>query len=573
MDQSNQSSGTTAKRTGFVHDLFFGKFNEDSLLPYYEQSESERAEGDATVATINEFCHQYVFPDRIDAEGKLEPAVMQELGDLSVLGMTLDQSLGGAGVSHFNFCRVMETIGARCSSTAAAVNQANTVINALATFGSEEQKETWLPKLIDGEISASLAVTETLGGVCTDRLRTTAKAKDGRFIIEGEKRWASNAPTADLIVVLAATPDSDVADDAATAFLVTPDTPGLTVEDPSGEKLGNRGVTVGNLRFNGVSLPPEAVLGNIGDGQAILSAARQSENVLYAAAMLGTGKLLLQRMVQRANFRKQSGKSIGQFGLVREKIATAATKLCALESAVYHVAAHLDIGEESIQNEAIMLKLAANSFLWRIVNDTMDVWGGKSLFNDQSLERDLRNIRYSLISEGPSDILQQKLVSKSVQAVGDDLKTLTTNWWQAPKKIYVGTPSVPVKHEHLRFHSRWIGSHLGKFGWSMKTAYASHGKELLQQQLQCARLANVATGLFLSSCVYAKLTATLVNGTIPEPQQRAEFETGNLFLMMTRDYNDGQFEQLKVNHDDEVARVAEVWLNHSFGGLEEEQTP
>ena len=235
MDQSNQSSVATAKSTGFVHDLFFGKFNEDSMLPYYEQSESERAEGDATVATINEFCHQYIFPDRIDAEGQLDSAVMQELGDLSVLGMTLDQSLGGAGVSHFNFCRVMETIGARCSSTAAAVNQANAVIGALAAFGSEEQKETWLPKLIDGEILASLAVTETLGGVCTDRLRTTAKAKDGGFVLDGEKRWVTNAPAAELIVVLATTPDSDAPDDAATAFLETPDLTGLTVEASPGE--------------------------------------------------------------------------------------------------------------------------------------------------------------------------------------------------------------------------------------------------------------------------------------------------------------------------------------------------
>ncbi len=129
-----------------------------------------------------------------------------------------------------------------------------------------------------------------------------------------------------------------------------------------------------------------------------------------------------------------------------------------------------------------------------------------------------------------------------------------------------------MKHEHLRFHARWLGSQTAKLGWSLKTAYAAHGKDLLQQQLQCARLVKIATGLFLSSCVYSKLSATLVNGTIPEPDQRAEFETGNLFLMTTRDCNDGQFEQLKVNHDEEVSKVAEVWLNHSFAGPENEQT-
>ena len=234
MDQLNQPTVATAKKTGFVHDLFFGKFNEHSVLPFYDPTESERDEGDATVATVNDFCRQYIFPDRIDAESLLAPDVIKGLGDLSLFGMTLDQSYGGAGVSHFNFCRVMEAIGGHCSSTAAAVNQAHTAIGALAAFGSDEQKETWLPKLMAGEISASLAVTETLGGVSTDRLRTTAKAKEGGFVLEGEKRWVSNAPIADLIIVLAATPDSDAADDATTAFLVTPD------ERPDGRRLARR---------------------------------------------------------------------------------------------------------------------------------------------------------------------------------------------------------------------------------------------------------------------------------------------------------------------------------------------
>ncbi len=572
MDQLNQPSIPTTRRPGFGHDLFFGKFNERSLLPYYEPTKSERQEGDATVDSIDAFCRQYIFPDRIDAESLLAPDVMQGLGDLSVLGMTLDQSSGGAGVSHFNFCRVIETIGGHCSSTAAAVNQAHTVIGALAAFGSDEQKAKWLPQLIAGEISACLAVTETLGGSSTDHPRTTAKSTDAGFVLDGEKRWISNAPIADLIIVLSATPDAAVAEGATTAFLVTADSAGLTVEDSPGEKLGNRGVAVGDLRFENVSVTEHAVLGKIGDGLEILSTVQQSAHLIYASSMLGAGKVLLQRMVERAKFRKQSGKPIGQFELVQKKIASAAANLCALESAVYHTAAHLDLAEESIHNEALMLKLAANSFLWQIVNDTMDVWGGKSLFTDQSLERHLRNIRYGLISAGASDILQQQLIENAVDAVAQDLKGLTTNWWQAPRKLYVGTPSIPVKHDHLRFHARWLGSHIGKLGWSLKTAYAGNGKELLDRQLQCARLANIAAGLFLSSCVYSKLTATLINGTIPEPAQRAEFETGNLFLMTTRDRNDGQFEQLKVNHDDEVAKVAQVWLNHSFAGPEEEQT-
>ncbi len=573
MDQLNQHSAASEKRSGFVQGLFFGKFNEQSVLPYYEQAESERDEGAATVASISEFCRQFVFPNLIDKERLLAPDIIRALGDLSVLGMTLDQNCGGAGVCYFNFCRVMETLGGHCGSTAAAVNQMNnSAIGVLAAYGSDEQKNQWLPKLIAGETSVALAVTEPLGGVCPDRLRTTAKATEDGFKIDGEKRWVSNAPVADLLIVLAATPDSAVADDATTAFLVMPTANGLTVEDSPGEKLGNRGVTVGDLHFDAVKVSADDTLGKIGQGNTILADVRQNEHLSYSASMLGAGKVLLQRLVERANFRKQAGKPIAEFPLVQRKIATAAANLFALECAVYHTAAHLDFAEESIGNESIMLKLAANAFLWQIVNDTMDVWGGKSIFDDQSLERFLRDIRYSLISEGTSDVLRQQIAENAIEAVGEDLKTLTTNWWQAPAKIYVGTPAIPVKHEHLRFHSRWLGSQIGKLGWNIKTAYATSGAELPGKQLQCARLADIATGLFLSSCVYAKLTATLINGTIPEPTQRAEFETGNLFLLNTRDNNDSLFEQLKINHDDEIAKVAKAWLHHRFEGPVEEQT-
>ena len=560
-----------------VGDLYFGRFNAESFLPFYEQEEGESEAGNALIGSIKEFCEQFVFPDRIDSECLLAPGILKGLGERGVLGASVDKSRGGTGGTFFNFCRAMQTLGGFCGSTAEAVNLHSTAIELLLEFGSQSQIEQWVPGLTSGELSVAIAVTEPQSGMATGLLCTVAKtdsnksnaatsaAESSQFVIDGEKCWISNAPIADLFIVLASTPESAVDDHASTtAFLLTPELSGVTVTEVPADKLGMRGITVGGLQFDDVSVSAQDVLGSVGDGANIIAAIDQSSQIGYAASMLGAGKFLLQQMVTRARFRRQSGRLIRDFELVREKIASAAADLFALESAIEHVAAHVDLGEEPVVDEAMMLKLAADQSLSKIVSDAMDIWGGKSVFTDQSLERVFRNVRYSQISSGVGEVIGQHLVTRAVEFIASDLKKLTTNWWQAPAKLYVGTPAIPVQHEHLRFNSRWLGSQIGKFGWALKTAFASHGRELSTQQLQCRRLSEVATGLFLSSCVYSRLATTLANGTIPEPAQQADFATGNLFLLKTRDANETNFEQLKINHDELVNSVADVWLQKTF---------
>ena len=560
-----------------VGELYFGRFNADSFLPFYEQTEEENEAGNQLVDSIKEFCEQYVFPDRIDSESLLAPGILKGLGERGVLGASVDKSHGGTGGTFFNFCRAMQTLGGFCGSTAEAVNLHSTAIELLLEFGSQSQIEQWVPDLTSGKISVAIAVTEPQSGMATGSLCTVAKSDSAQtkatnaapessgFVIDGEKCWISNAPIADLFIVLASTPENAVGDHASTtAFLLTPELTGVTVTEETADKLGVRGITVGGLQFEDVSVTAQDVLGSVGDGTKIIAAINQSCHIGYAASMLGAGKSLLQQMISRARFRRQSGRLIRDFELVREKIASAAADLFALEAAIEHVAAHVDLGEETVTDEAMMLKLAADRSLSKIVSDTMDIWGGKSVFTDEALERVFRDVRYAQISSGIGEVIGQQLIARGLEYIASDLKTLSSNWWQAPAKLYVGTPAIPVQHEHLRFNSRWLGSQIGKFGWALKTAFASHGKELTTEQLHCRRLSEIATGLFLSSCVYSRLSATLANGTIPEPAQQADFVTGNLFLLKTRDANETHFEQLKISHDELVNGVAEVWLQKTF---------
>ena len=580
LEDSNNATPASAgvvsdnAKTSGVGELYFGRFNTESFLPFYEQEKVENEAGDALVGSIKEFCEQYVFPDRIDSESLLAPGILKGLGERGVLGASVDKSRGGTGGTFFNFCRAMQTLGGFCGSTAEAVNLHSTAIELLLKFGSQSQMEQWVPGLTSGEISVAIAVTEPQSGMATGTLCTVAKSDSAQtnatpessgFIIDGEKCWISNAPIADLFIVLASTPENAVGDHASTtAFLLTPELTGVTVTEETADKLGMRGITVGGLQFEDVSVTAQEVLGSVGDGTEIIAAINQSSQIGYAASMLGAGKFLLQQMISRARFRRQSGRLIRDFELVREKIASAAANLFALESAIEHVAAHVDLDEEPVADEAMMLKLAADRSLSKIVSDAMDIWGGKSVFTDQALERVFRDVRYNQISSGVGEVIGQQLIARGLAYIASDLKTLSSNWWQAPAKLYVGTPVIPVKHEHLRFNSRWLGSQIGKFGWALKTAIASHGKELTTQQLNCRRLSEIATGLFLSSCVYSRLAATLANGTIPEPAQQADFVTGNLFLLKTRDANERRFDELKISHDELVNSVAEIWLQKTF---------
>jgi len=549
----------------FAEQLFLGRFAVEEIIPYYEQPENEAAAGDSMVTKTKDYCRQFVFADRIDQHSMLPPGIIKGMGNIGVLGMTVDKGLSGNKMSTSNFCRVLEILGGHCGSTAAMIRlQSCMVLNLLQTYGTPQQQQKWIPAIASGDQTGAMVITEELAGSDIGNVHTSATPKDSGkgYKITGEKRWISNGGKADLLIVLTRTPDDYGPAGKVTAFLVASDAKGITTENNTDDKLGLKGVPIGTIAFKKVSVANEDLLGKEGHGIEMVESASILDRIAFAATAVGGLKFLLEAMISQAKHRTQFGQPISSFNQVKEKIANVAANLYALESAVYYVAPEYTCAVNQLTTESQMLKLFASQTLYSAVNDAMDIWGGKSVFKDQPLERLLRNARHSLTSEGSNDLLKMQIAENALESSGNaiDDKSSKSTWLQTAGKMLPSTPTIEVKHEHLRFHARSLASHIGKFGWNCRAANGSDTDDTLRQ----SRVADLATNLFLSSCVFSKLSALMVNGTIPEPEKRFEFDTGALFLQQARVNNLELFDQLKVNFDDDQTSVADRWLSHKF---------
>jgi acyl-CoA dehydrogenase family member 9 len=566
IEQAEEILFSGPEKEGFARDLYFGKFRAASVMPYPEQTLEASSAGDQMVERVKDFCREQIDPVQIDRDALIPDSVIRGLGDLGVLGMTVDPRFGGRGMSQFNYCRVMEIIGGHCASTAVFVNAHHSIgLRALELFGSDEQRDRWMQPLTTGEKIAAFALTEPHAGSDAANVRTRAEpAPDGNgWIVNGEKRWITNGGIADVLTLMARTPDPSEPDGKISAFIVTPDLPGFEVLEQRMEKTGIRGTATGRLRFTNMRVPKENLFGQLGKGLKMALTVLDFGRTTFGASCTGAAKFCLERMVHRANTRRQFGRSLGEFQLVKQKIAEAAADTYAMESATYHTAALIDSGADDYMVETAMIKVFASDQLWRITNDCLQIWGGAGFFTDQPFERLMRDARLNQIGEGANDVLRCFIAAVGLRHVGKELEGLLKKPWQA-YKLYRRRPDVPVRHEHLRFHARSLSAQIARFAWAVEKALIKYREQVIDQQYVQARLGDIATELFMSSCVYARVTGVLLNGTIPDPVKKHEVNTGMLYLRVAAQRNDDRFAALRVNLDEDVVKVADAWLKTRF---------
>ncbi len=573
IEQANEILFEGPDKEGFAKDLYFGRFRTESIMPYPELPEYARAAGDSMVEKTKNFCSQYIDPVQIDREARIPDGVIKGLGNIGVLGMTIDKQYGGAGMSQINYCRVMEIIGGHCGSTAVFVNAHHSIgLRALQLFGTDEQKTKWMAPLAAGEKLAAFALTEQLAGSDAGNVQTKAEpSNDGKgYVLTGEKRWITNGGIADVLTVMARTPDPSVPEGKITAFLVTPDMKGFEVLEERMDKVGIRGTATGRIRFTDMYVPKENVLGEVGRGLKLALTVLDFGRTTFGACCTGAAKFCIERMVSRANTRRQFGQTLGQFQLVRGKIAEAVADMYAMESATLYTAALIDSGAEDYMVETAMIKVFASDQLWRITNDCLQIWGGKGFFTDQPFERLMRDARLNLIGEGANDVLRCFIASVGFRHVGVELQGKDESFmklWQKRVGIMgesLTAAKIPVKHEHLRFYARALGKQIAQFSWQLKMSLAKYQEGIINRQFLQARLGDMATELFMASCVYSRLTAVLVNGTIPEPVKEHEFNTGRLYLGLAHQRNEQRLHEIRLNVDEDKELVAGQWLKDTF---------
>src|SRR5213075_1984258 len=368
---------------GFAKGLFQGHFVADWVMPYPRIPAAQQPELDETLTELRQFLDEHLDPTAIDRNADIPRNVVDGLARTGVLGMTAPKEYGGRGFSQRAYCKILEEIGARCASTSVFTNAHHSIgIRALLLFGTREQKQRWLPPLVTGEQLAAFALTEEEAGSDAANVQTTASpSPDGaHFILNGEKRYITNASIAQCLTVMARTPVPGSDKTAITAFLVTPDMPGFQMIEPRMEKLGIRGTATGRFAMRDMPVPKENILGPIGKGLKVALTVLDFGRTTFGACCTGSAKTCLQLAVKHVKARKQFNKTLSEFDLVKKKIAGIAANAYAMEAMTTVTASFIDRGLEDYMLETAMLKVFTTERLWECINDVFQIYGGSAYF-------------------------------------------------------------------------------------------------------------------------------------------------------------------------------------------------
>ncbi len=354
--------------------------------------------------TVSDFAREQIAPraDEIDRSNKFPRDLWPQLGELGLLGLTVEESYGGAGMGYLEHVVAMEEISRASASVGLSYGaHSNLCVNQLRRWGTDEQKQRYLPKLISGEHLGALAMSESGAGSDVVGMRMRAERRGDVFVLNGSKMWITNGPEAD-VVVFYATLDPALGPKGITAFVVEKDMPGFYSAQKL-DKLGMRGSDTSELVFKDCEIPAANVLGEPGQGAKVLMSGLDYERVVLAGGPLGIMQACLDLVLPYVHERKQFGQPIGEFQLMQAKLADMYTTLNACRAYVYAVARACDRGQTTRFDAAGCILYAAEKAT-QCALQAIQALGGNGYINEYPAGRLLRDAKLYEIGAGTSEV-------------------------------------------------------------------------------------------------------------------------------------------------------------------------
>ncbi|MDX1658091.1 MAG: acyl-CoA dehydrogenase family protein [Nitriliruptorales bacterium] len=555
--------------SSFAKGLFLGRLDQDMVTPYPKMDDDERTKVRDLVDQFHGWASENYDQFAAEQAGWIGDGTIEALGEMGYTGLYVPEEYGGLGLSQSAYCRVFEEFGKVDAALAVSLGVHQSIgYKGIALFGTDEQKERYLPDLAAGRKLAAFALTEPETGSDAYNLETRVERQaDGSWLLNGEKRWIGNGHREVLTVFAESEEHGHV------ALIVDGDLDG--VDSPKRyDTLGLRANQLRHVRFNDVRVPPENVLGEPGDGfrvaMHILNNGRMSLGTGSVGAMKGVLDLAIDHTLQREQF----GRPLAEFELVEEKVSWMTSYLYGLESMCYLATGLVDQGVKDYSLESAMLKVAGTEFLWYGVNRAFQLHGGEAYMAGTPLEKTLRDVRVFPIFEGANDVLRAYIALTGLKTLGNELEGLSDvldvgalmrpvrsasvvlDYVAGRVKREVRPDELTHVHPELRELAEPVSDQVKRLREVSEKLLRRHGKDIVDRQWQQKRLAHAAMDIVGQVATLSRVTA-LMNDQGAEASG-TEGYIADTFCTRAAARVERHLDQVEHNDDDRMHAIARV---------------
>jgi len=561
----------------FMKALFHGIIADQLVTPYPTLHRDEQDNVRMILQSVRRFFETSVDSARMDVEERIPEDVMVGMKQLGLFGMTVPTEYGGIGLSTSAFARVMEEVAAHDASLAVTLGAHQAIgFMGVLLFGTEAQKKRWLPRLATGELVAAFALTESEAGSDASAIATRADldVSGATYRITGRKTWVTNGGIADVFTVFARTaPAVSGSRPRITAFVVERQA-GVESGRPD-RKLGIRATSTTEVSFDGVAVPAANVLGEVGRGFKVAMEVLNLGRLSLASGCLGACKRLTRMTINRANERRAFGRTIGEFELIKDKIAWMMSETWALESMTYLTTGLVDarVGDYSL--ESAICKIFGSETLWRIANEALQVAGGAGYMSELPYERFLRDARVNSIFEGTNEILRlfvalsgmqgpSKKLDEVAKAIREPIKGLglLSDFAVRKARTALGRERLAGAHPALEHETEVFENYVIDLARSVEKLVRRYGKAVAEMEIQQRRLADMAIDLYaIAACI--SRTSRIIERRGEEGAQR-EIDLTKAFVLPAEARLQSNLEGFARNTDVGRMTIAD-WARNSGG--------
>jgi acyl-CoA dehydrogenase family member 9 len=570
----------------FTRGVFLGEMLEDLIFPFPALSAEEHESLRMILESFRAFAADHIDTKKFDHDSRFPDDVRMGLHELGLMGLSIPEAYGGFGASSKVYNRVFGEIGATDGALAVYFGAHQSIgCKGIVLFGTESQKQKYLPRCASGELVAAFCLTEPGSGSDAQAMKSTAVLSDDgtHYLLTGEKIWISNAGYADLLTVFA-----KVAQDVdgkkkqrVTAFIVDAHAPGVRLGKLE-EKMGIKASDTRTVFSENVRVPVEDRLGTVGQGFHVALEVLNSGRLGLAAASARGARQIMRSAIAHAKQREQFGKPIGSFEMIQRKIAVNAAEVYALDSGVLVACGMMDRGGIDFSLETAACKVFGSELAFRASNDALQIAGGIGYSREFPYEQAVRDSRINLIFEGTNEILRALIALMGLQQPGERLKTLgkafkdplhsigaMSSYLAGRVKRTITKPSLSRVHPLLAEEADRVAELVHNFALAVEGAIVSHGKGIIERQFLQERMANAAIDIFMATAVLSRTTWELERAGGGDSAS-THVDCARIFVPMAYRRARRNIRALRHNQDGRLSAIAARSLETGELGVEAE---